>query len=138
VALHFAVDAWEDWAEYRSMIGRYWVRRQGGKKVSGHGPKGPFRVVIADKTHAVTDGLGDFEIDDELYAKLQGTGPIHVLAGADSDWSGKTEPLAWTVTYGEGRVFVLALGHDVAARRSAGFQRLLARGCEWAARRAAD
>ncbi len=138
VALHFAVNAWEDWAEYRSMLGRYWVRRQGGKKISGHGPQGSFRVVIADKTHPVTEGLGDFEINDELYARLQGTGRIHVLASADSDWSGKKEPLAWTVSYGEGRVFVLALGHDARSRRNAGFQRLLARGSEWAATQVSD
>lgn len=58
-----------------------------------------------------------------------------MLASADSDWSGRTEPIAWTVTYGQGRVFVLVLGHDAASRRSDGFQRLFARGCEWAATR---
>ncbi|MBI4600500.1 MAG: ThuA domain-containing protein [Planctomycetes bacterium] len=134
-ALHFAVNAWGDWDEYAKLIGRTWVgRRAGGEKVSGHGPRGPFKVKVTAKDHAITKGVEDFEIDDELYARLAGDAAIEVLATAHSaDYSKRDEPMAWTLRYGEGRVFVTVLGHDARARENAGFQRLLVQGCAWAA-----
>ena len=133
VALHFAVNAWESWDGYRKMIGRHWVRRRAGKKVSGHGPKGPFRTQVVHRNHPITEGLEDFDCDDELYAKLQGSDPIDVLVDAYSDWSHRREPLAWTTSFGAGRSFVLTLGHGPKEREVEGYQHLLVRGCEWAA-----
>lgn len=132
VCFHFSVRAFDDWPEYRNLVGRIWVP---GK--SGHGPRGKFKVRIKDTRHPITRGLTGFEADDELYAKLEGKAPIHVLVEADSAWSGKTEPLAWTLDYGKGRVFALMLGHDVAACRSVHFITLLQRGTQWVARREA-
>jgi type 1 glutamine amidotransferase len=76
----------------------------------------------------------DFEADDELYASLAGDTKIDVLATAlSADYSKKDEPMAWTLRYGDGRVFVLALGHDAKARENPSFQKLLVQGCAWAA-----
>ncbi len=130
VSFHFSCRAWEDWPEYRNLIGRVWIARH-----SGHGPRGRFDVKIADRNHFITQGVSDFEIDDELYSKLVGDAPIHVLMTADSKWSGKTEPLAWTLDYGKGRVFNIVLGHDAKVCRDPNFVRLLQRGTEWVARK---
>jgi type 1 glutamine amidotransferase len=129
VSFHFSVRAWEDWPEYRNLVGRIWT------KGSGHGPRGRFTVKITDKDHVITQGVSDFEIDDELYSKLVGDTPIHVLMEADSKWSGRTEPLAWTLDYGKGRVFNIVLGHDAKVCRDPNFVKLLQRGTEWAARK---
>jgi len=134
VAVHFAVAAWSDWAEYAKMVGRVWVgKREAGDKASGHGPRGTFKAKIVAKGSPITQGLEDFEADDELYARLAGNAPIDVLVSADSDWSSAVEPLVWTLRYGEGRVFVTVLGHDVKARENPAFKKLLSRGCAWAA-----
>lgn len=129
VAFHFSANAWGDWAEYRNLIGRIWT------KGSGHGPRGKFQVKIKDKEHFITQGVTDFEADDELYAKLVGDAPIHVLVEADSDWSKATEPLAWTLDYGKGRVFSFVLGHDAKACHDPNFGKLLVRGTQWVARK---
>jgi type 1 glutamine amidotransferase len=100
---------------------------------SGHGPRSVFKAQVANKEHAITKGLADFEADDELYAKMQGDVPINVLVTADSDWSKQTEPLAFTLEYGKGRVFHEAFGHDGKAIRNPSVQKLIQRGCEWAA-----
>ena len=42
--------------------------------------------------------------------------------------------MVWINKYGKGRVVQNALGHDVTAMQSAGFQTLLIRGVEWAAK----
>lgn len=129
VSFHFSCRAWEDWPEYRNLIGRVWIAKH-----SGHGPRDKFDVKITDKNHFITQGVSDFEVDDELYAKLVGDAPIHVLMTADSKWSGKTEPLAWTLSYGKGRVFNIVLGHDAKVCRDPNFVKLFQRGTQWVAR----
>jgi len=125
---HLSSASFKEWEEFRKMCGRYWVM---GK--SGHGPRSVFKARIANKEHPITQGLADFEADDELYAKLLGDAPITVLVEADSDWSKKTEPLAFTIEYGKGRVFHEAFGHDGKAIQNPAVQKLIQRGCEWAA-----
>ncbi len=128
VISHLSSASFKEWDEFRKMCGRYWVM---GK--SGHGPRSVFKAKVVNKTHPITQGLDDFEADDELYAKLEGDAPINVLVDADSDWSKKTEPLAFTVEYGKGRVFQETFGHDRKALQNPTVQKLIQRGCEWAA-----
>ena len=128
VALHFACSSFQEWKEFGDMLGRVWV-----KGVGGHGPYGEFTVKITDANHPVTKGLKDFKTEDELYAKLSGIGEIQVLATADSEWSGKTEPIVFAKSYGKGRVLHNVLGHGTDAKRNPSYQQLLRRGVEWAA-----
>jgi type 1 glutamine amidotransferase len=128
VISHLSSASFKEWDEFPKLCGRYWVM---GK--SGHGPRSVFKARIANKNNPITQGLADFEADDELYAKLQGDAPINVLVEADSDWSKKTEPLVFTVEYGKGRVFHETFGHDAKALQNPTVQKLIQRGCEWAA-----
>lgn len=125
---HLASASFKDWEEFGKLCGRHWVM---GK--SGHGPRSVFRSKVADREHPITRGIDDFDIDDELYAKLQGDEEIHVLVTADSDWSGHTEPLVFTRPYGKGRVVQNAFGHDAKAILNPAVRQLVARGVEWAA-----
>ena len=128
VISHLSSASFKEWAEFPKLCGRCWVM---GK--SGHGPRAPFKARITKADHPITRGLADFEADDELYSNLQGDALITVLVEADSDWSKKTEPLAFTVEYGKGRVFHETFGHDAKALRNPAVQKLIQRGCEWAA-----
>jgi type 1 glutamine amidotransferase len=128
VALHFACSSFQNWKEYGDMLGRVWV-----KGVGGHGPYGAFTVKIKDTNHPITKELKDFRTEDELYAKLSGDAEIQVLATADSDWSGKTEPIVFAKSYGKGRVLQNVLGHGVDSKQNPVYQQLLRRGVEWAA-----
>jgi type 1 glutamine amidotransferase len=130
VSFHFSCRAWEDWPEYRNLIGRIWTTG------SGHGPRGKFTSKVLKPDHPITAGLpAEFEADDELYSKLVGDAPIEVLVEAYSNWSKKVEPLAWTLTYGQGRVFNIVYGHDARACRNPHFARMLRQGTEWVARK---
>jgi uncharacterized protein len=128
VITHLSSASFKEWDEFRKLCGRYWVMG-----TSGHGPRSVFKARITKIDSPITQGLTDFEADDELYAKLQGDAPITVLVEADSDWSKKTEPLVFTIEYGKGRVFHEAFGHDVKAVNNPTVQKLIQRGCEWAA-----
>jgi len=125
---HLSSASFKEWTEFQKLCGRYWLMGQ-----SGHGPRSTFKAKIADQNDPITRGLADFEADDELYAKLLGDTPIHVLVTADSDWSKRTEPLAFTLEYGQGRMFHETFGHDGKAIRNPAVQKLIQRGTEWAA-----
>jgi len=125
---HLATASFPKWEEFGKLCGRKWVMG-----TSGHGPRSVFEAKVVDKEHPITAGLSNFETDDELYAKLQGTGDIHVLVEADSDWSKKTEPLVFTLSYGKGRVVQNAFGHDRKALMTPSVQKIINRGVEWAA-----
>jgi len=135
VVVHFAIFAFPGWEEYRRIIGRVWVGRVSGKKISGHSPRGTFDVKVLDREHPAVAGLEDFTADDELYSKLQGEGRIRVLLDAHSEYSGKREPVAWARSYGKGRVLVTVLGHDLKSREVPAFKALLRQGTAWAAGR---
>jgi uncharacterized protein len=128
VVTHLSSASFKEWTEFKALCGRVWVMG-----TSGHGPRGVFQAVVVDKTSPITQGLTDFAQDDELYAKLQGDAPIHVLLQADSDWSKKTEPLAFTLDYGKGRVFHHTFGHDAKAIKVPAVMKLIAQGTAWAA-----
>ena len=125
---HLASASFPEWDEWGKLCGRRWVM-----KTSGHGPRSVFRSKIVNKEHPITKGMTDFRTDDELYAKLQGDAPIHVLVEADSDWSKKTEPLVFIREYGQGRVVHNAYGHDGKALSTPSVAQIIVRGVEWAA-----
>jgi type 1 glutamine amidotransferase len=125
---HLASASFPQWEEFGKLCGRKWVMG-----TSGHGPRGDIQAKVVAKDHPITAGLTDFVTNDELYAKLQGTGPIKVLVQASSDWSKATEPLVFTLDYGKGRVVHNCFGHDRKALMTPAVQTLISRGVEWAA-----
>ena len=125
---HLASASFPQWEEFGRLCGRRWVMG-----TSGHGPRGDIQAKVVTQEHPITAGMSDFTTNDELYAKLQGTGPIHVLVQADSDWSKATEPLVFTLDYGKGRTVHNAFGHDRKALMTPMVQRIITRGVEWAA-----
>jgi len=131
VVSHFASASFPEWDEFKRLCGRAWVMG-----VSGHGPRSVFKAKIADRDNPITHGLSNFQQDDKLYANLQGDTPIRVLVTADSEWSGATEPLAFVLPYGQGRVFHHTFGHDAKAITNPTVKTLIVRGTAWAAGRA--
>jgi type 1 glutamine amidotransferase len=126
--LHFACGAWQDWPQFRDVVGRVY-----DPKARPHDPHGRFRVDIADPQHPITKGMAAFETTDELYTCLTGDAPIHNVATARSKVDGKDYPMAFVLDYGKGRVFHTVLGHDVHAITNSTVPELLRRGCAWAA-----
>lgn len=55
-------------------------------------------------------------------------GKLENMPGVNTD-----QPVAWTNTFGKGRVFVITLGHEIETLRRIGYMTLLCRGTEWAA-----
>jgi len=128
VLVHFACGAFEQWPDFVKLAGRVW-----DKNKRAHDPRGPFTVQIVDKQHPITEGLSDFQTDDELYTCLGGDEPIHVLATARSKVDDKPYPMAFVHQVGCGRVFHTVLGHDVQAISTPQVVKMLQQACYWAA-----
>lgn len=109
-----------DHPEFYKMLGGY-VRR--------HPPFGPVSVRVTDAEHAITRGLNDFVIEDELFL-FQNLEPDNKVL-LEADYEGERCPVAWTRQWGDARVFHLALGHNDKAANHESFQRLIAQGLDW-------
>jgi type 1 glutamine amidotransferase len=134
VGVHSATDTFYEWPDYGALIGGYF---------DGHPWHQSVRIAVPDPADALVSFLGrSFEIKDEIYQirdfDEQGS---HVLMRLDEDsvdlrrdgvhqrsygW-----PLAWTRSYGQGRVFYTALGHEEAVWRDARYQQLLLNAIRW-------
>ncbi len=141
VVLHAANNAFPGWVEYERLVGDLW--RDG----TGHGRFHAFDVDLVVRTHPITAGLDGLPAHpDELYHSLVHTPGVErtVLAEApssvESGGTGRREPVAFVLSYGEGRIFHTPLGHvwpgvpeTRASIEDPALQRLLVRATEWVA-----
>jgi len=128
LALHCATICFDDWPEYRRILGAYW---EWG--VSGHAPLQEHAMSVRTDAHPITAGIRDFSIVDELYTDPVATSRLHVLI--EAEWGGRVHPILWVRDYGDARVCYNALGHGVEAFQHAVNRRLIQRGALWVTRR---
>ena len=156
VVIHAADNSFPDWPAYNEMIGLggwgdrtekdgpYVYLDDAGKLVrdetpgpgGNHGAQWEFPVVIRDSEHPITAGMPRewLHTKDELYDKLRGPARnMQILATAESQVTGRHEPMIFTIEYGKGRVFHTPMGHAEYSMACVGFITTLQRGTEWAA-----
>jgi type 1 glutamine amidotransferase len=128
LGLHTASICFDDWPEWRSILGGTWVWGR-----SGHPPPGPVDVRIMKPDHALVRNLPDFTLNDEVYGDLALEPDVMPLMqamalGADAGW----QPVLWERRVGRGRVVYGALGHDAASIEHPVHSRIVARSALWA------
>ncbi len=128
LALHAAVICFDDWPEFRKILGAWW---EWGS--SGHAPCQEHRMVIRPCSHPIVEGVNDFSIVDELYTRLRTVEPVDPLITAE--WEGEEYPMLWVRHYGRARICYCALGHGVESFGNESFQRILQRSALWVAGR---
>jgi type 1 glutamine amidotransferase len=135
VSIHGADNAAKDWLPaWKEMLGGVFshVGLPDGKT-----RKGMYTVKIADTSSPITQGLKDFTIKDELYYHVQMQPDVQPLATIE--YQGVDWPVAWTRTFGKGRVFHTVLGHrDFGPDkddplRNPNLGRLIIQGIDWVA-----
>ena len=139
LGVHSATDTFYTWPDYLKLIGGYFNEHPWHQSV---------RIEVADPADPIVGFLGEsLQIDDEIYQisdfDYKGS---HVLLRLDETSVDLTKsgvhrqfygwPLAWTRSYGQGRVFYTALGHEESVWRDARYQRILLNAILWAIRRA--
>lgn len=126
VALHCAADTMKWNRDYVAMV---------GGKFKTHPPFGKIHVRRALGDHPVLEGITDMEVMDEFYyldaCRLDDKS---VLLTGEGPTDGNTRPLAWTKSYGSGRVFTTVLGHGPETHGKKEFHKLVANGLRWVVR----
>jgi type 1 glutamine amidotransferase len=129
VGIHCASGTLKTWAEYGELVGAVFKM---------HPPALSFGVIVEDQGHPSTRHLPpSFGVMDELYTFTSNPrAHVQVLLRAEAGSAGLEGdlPLAWTTTYGEGRVYYNALGHFGAEWERAEYQAQILGGLRWAAR----
>jgi uncharacterized protein len=122
VGIHGATATFWNSPAYLQMIG--------GKFIE-HDPFKTFRVKLSSarsvEPSPITAGVDDFDIQDELYIIEGDLTQWHILGRAEG------HAIIHTKSWGQGRVYSNALGHDGLAMRNPGFQTLIIKGVEWVA-----
>jgi type 1 glutamine amidotransferase len=127
-----AGDAFRAETEYQFMVGGQFVAHPDGIK--------DYDVTIVDRDSPITRGLADFRVHSEQYY-MHVDPSNHVLATTvfhpeSAPWAeGVVMPVAWTRTWGAGRVFYCSIGHAVSELDIPEVAALQRRGMLWAARR---
>ena len=141
VCIHISGCLPAQWSEFHDITGGGWV-----SGTSFHPPYGKFTVNVSQASHSGVAGVSHFSTNDELYMGLAiKEGNDVFLTGTTEDgthpWGpdrqpmsmpGGTFPLGWTRTYGDGKVFVLLLGHDGQSFQTPEFQKIVLNGVGWA------
>jgi len=163
VCVHAADNSFPEWPAYNEMIGLggwgdrneksgpylrlrdgVWTPDTSPGRGGSHGSQHAFLMITQAPEHPIMKGLPTkwMHAKDELYDRLRGPAKdLTILASAKSateqKGSGEDEPLLMVRTYGKGRVFHTALGHnngaDITAQKCVGFITTFLRGTEWAA-----
>jgi len=136
IGIHSATDTFYKWPEYGDMIGGYFDNHPWHQSVM---------VKVEDKDTAATKHLPGptWVLTDEIYQfRNWDRSKHHVLLSLDTASVDLTKQgvkrtdgdfaLAWTSTYGSGRVFYSALGHRAELWQSPEYQQFLAGGIRWA------
>lgn len=112
----------------------WWIGGRSVDLIGGHAnwhpPGSTFTVHIEDTAHPTTQGVADFDVEDEIYISAHEPN-LHVLASAE--WFGEAHPMAWVKPYGSGRVFYTTLGHGPGTFERAGMQKFITQAAKWAA-----
>lgn len=151
------LEAWSN-PEFTHLLGAYFDMRHGSRKALFD----DMTVKITTKNHPITAGLECDQwntVQDDLFtlAKWHPKASVEVLATVYDDVNlykrvpehmqssysmddehkfhgiNTEQPIAWSNRYGDGRVFVMTLGHGIDTIRRPGFVSLFCRGAEWAA-----
>jgi type 1 glutamine amidotransferase len=133
LGVHSATDTFYQWPEYGRLIGGYFDQHPWHQEVR----------IIPDRFDPLVSFIGpSFVLFDEIYQIRDFADGSHVILRLDpsSVDLGRDNvhhhpygwPLAWTRSYGSGRVFYTALGHEEAVWRDPRFQTLLRNAVQWA------
>jgi type 1 glutamine amidotransferase len=139
VALHHSMGAFQDWGEYRNIIGgKYYTKptKEGGvtRKPSTYKHDVDFEVRVENSRHPVTQGVRDFAVHDETYKNCGfewDSRDNFLLLTTDHPTSDRQ--LGWVRRYGKGKVCFIMVGHGPSVYSNESYRRLIAQAIRWCA-----
>ena len=140
VVLHHALGSYQDWEDYKKIVGGKFYTAKRTEDGVEHPPSGwkhdeKLQVTIADKTNPIVKGMSDFELLDEVYNKYFVSPDVKPLLTVNHPLSEKV--IGWTHYCGKAPVVYIQLGHGASAFKDTNYRKLVSNGIQWAAGRLA-
>lgn len=120
VVLHCASASFQNSEEYLKLI---------GASFKSHGT-GVFSAVRTMPEHPILNGIPTWENWEETYVHTKHNPVDRTVLEVRRD-NGHDEPWTWVRTYGKGRVFYTAWGHDQRTWLQPGFQKMVENATRW-------
>ena len=136
VALHHTMGAYQEWPEFKRIIGTKYYLKDTVEDGVKHG-KGSylhdvdFKVHVANNRHPITRGMRDFTIHDETYKNCWHDDKNRVLLTTNHETSDET--IGWVRRYRKAKVCTIQLGHDSKAYANSNYSQLVERAILWTA-----
>jgi type 1 glutamine amidotransferase len=123
IGIHSASDTWHESPEYIEML---------GGEFEFHPDQGLETIIVNDRGHPATSTIESPHVMFEEYYRFRNfsAGNVRLLLSISPEL-----PLAWSKSYGAGRVFYTALGHRTDVWTSEWFQQHLTGALAWALHR---
>jgi type 1 glutamine amidotransferase len=133
LAHHGGVASYDDWPRFGQLVGVSWVWN-----FTSHSPFGRYRMRALDTGHPVVEGVGEYELEDEIYYALALNGDMAARVHAGVEYEGVTRPMVITAeggrVAGAGKLVYLANGHDMRAFACPAMQTLWCNAVRWLVR----
>ncbi|MCF0234354.1 MAG: ThuA domain-containing protein, partial [Thermoguttaceae bacterium] len=134
VMLHHAFISHPDFPLFREVFGAQYLLKEteiDGRKYAGSSYLKPteLKIYITDRKHPITEGVADFQINDEVFKDVYYNPKIDVLARTDHPKS--DAPVVWTWHYKNTPVFGMIQGDDGGAFDDPNYRKLFYQGLRW-------
>jgi putative membrane-bound dehydrogenase-like protein len=120
VVIHCASASFQNSEEFIRLV---------GAAFKSHGT-GTFSAIRTEAAHPAVAGVPVIESWDETYLHTKHN-PVNRTVLEVRRENGHDEPWTWVRTYGKGRVFYTAWGHDQRTWGNRGFQQMIGQGIRW-------
>ncbi len=120
VVIHCASASFQNSEEFIRLV---------GAAFKSHGT-GTFTTIRTEATHPAIAGVPAITSWDETYVHTKHN-PVNRTVLEVRRENGHDEPWTWVRTYGKGRVFYTAWGHDQRTWGTPGFQQMIGQGIRW-------
>jgi type 1 glutamine amidotransferase len=136
IFLHHSLVGYQHWPEFIKIVGGQYhtdaVVVNGDTLHASYEHDVKIPVKVEDKNHPVTQGIGDFEIVDEVYGGVEILPQVKPLLSTTHPKSMRY--LAWINHYGNSDVIYIQPGHGPSGYSNPNYRKLIRQAIEWSAR----
>lgn len=137
IFLHHSLVSYQSWPEFVRIVGGQYhthpVVVNGDTLKANYEHDVNIPVKVEDKKHAVTRGISDFEVVDEVYNDVEILPQVRPLLSTTHPKSMRY--VAWINRYENSDVICIQLGHGPSCYDNPNFRKLIRQAIEWSAKR---
>jgi hypothetical protein len=127
--LHHSLASYQDWEEYKTIVGGKYHEEKDSPRSSTYRHDVTFPVMIKDPAHAITKGVADFIILDEVYGNTEVLPGVKVLLTTNHPESSAI--IGWTHTKEKSRIVYIQPGHDKHSWTNPNYQQMIRQAIEF-------